>query len=181
MNTPCLISPGAKAALSLLHGGRYAAGAYHSVAISVPRNRELQGLSKGKVRWAGLQTQIIQLWPLEQILLLSSTFILPPSSRKTPSPQFFICMFWRRRTGPRMGMQLRSSPSESISASQPATRKLIRNVHVTQSQCECSWDSCRERQECLHQGGSKSRLPALILTPHSEIPSETHTNQYRGR
>ena len=49
MNTPCLISPGAKAALGLLHGGRYAAGAYHSVAISVSRNGEMQAFLKARL------------------------------------------------------------------------------------------------------------------------------------
>lgn len=92
--------------------------------------------------------------PLEQIPFCPSAFILSSSSREPLSPQFLLYMVWRRLTRPRMGC-VQVQPIRATHS--PSHREWIRNAHRIQSgSMSISWDSCRERQECLHLGRSKT-------------------------
>ena len=153
-NTPCLISLG-PLALGLSHVGRYVAGAYHSVAFSIFGNGEIQGLSKGKVRRGVGRPKSSRwgLWSRHHFSHQHLFSLLPLRNHSLPSSYFT----WFGDDWPDQGwVCVQVQPIRATHS--PSHREWIRNAHRIQSESmSISWDSCGERQECLHLGRSKTR------------------------
>lgn len=101
-----------------------------------------------------VQTHITQMEPLEQTLFCPAAYILSSFSREPLSPALIL-------HGLEMTDQIKdgcvSGPvSQSISLSWPqgmdeeCTDDPIRVKEI-------SWDSCKDKQECLHLGRPKTR------------------------
>lgn len=118
------------------------------------------------------------MWPLELTLFLSPAFILSPSSGEPLNSHGL-----EKSAGVQEGVCDSGSAHQRISVSQP---------QEIGQKCTCDsksmqiylfaekGKSCRERQESLHGGRSKTRLPTVIL-PHREILSETKANTEKSR
>lgn len=112
------------------------------------------GLSKGKIRW-GMCRPTSPKWSLWSTHCFAQQLIFSFLPLGNHSPQLLFCMVWRWLTRSRMGVC--SGPvSQSISLSWPqgmdeeCTDDPIRVKEI-------SWDSCKDKQECLHLGRPKTR------------------------